>query len=195
MTRLFLVRHGQSEWNAQGRWQGLADPPLSEAGREEAVLAASTLEAFSGRMFASPLCRAKQTAEIIASEIGAGVVKVEPDLREIDVGDFSGLTNDEIAERFPEAWEALVGGRLDAFPSGESREHLKQRVLQAIDGLAARHPDEELLVVTHGGVVASLERHLGAHPGEGVRNLVGRWFVVADGRLSVDGDRVDLIAG
>jgi broad specificity phosphatase PhoE len=188
-----LVRHGQSEWNSQGLWQGQADPPLSEAGKQEAELAASRLQSFSGRVFASPLLRAKQTAEIVAAQIGLEMVKIEPDLREIDVGDFSGLTNDEITERFPEAWEALVAGRLDAFPSGESRENLRLRVLRAVEGLASRHPDEELLVVTHGGTIASLERHLGVHPGEGVRNLVGRWFVVKDGELTADGGRVSLL--
>ncbi len=193
MTRIFLVRHAQSEWNAQGRWQGQADPPLSDSGRQDAELAAVKLAGFSGRVCSSPLLRAKQTAQIIATQIGRPTVTVETDMREIDVGDFSGLTSDEIAERLPDAWKALQEGALDVFPSGESREHFRVRVLRALEALATRHPGEELLCVTHGGAIATLERHLGVHPGVGVGNLVGRWFEVSDAAVTVSGDRVELL--
>lgn len=192
MTRVLLVRHGQSEWNAQGRWQGQADPPLSDHGREEARLAASALRGTSGLIVASPLLRARETAEIISSEIADGSVAIEPDLREIDVGGFSGLTNDEIAERMPDAWATLRAGKLAVFPGGEARARFRQRVLGALERIAAHHSGAEVIAVAHGGAIAEVERHLEVHPGHGVGNLVGRWFVVDTGVLSVDGDRIAL---
>jgi probable phosphoglycerate mutase len=193
VTRLFLVRHGQSEWNAQGKWQGQADPPLSDAGRQEAELAAESLEGFTGHFFASSLLRARQTAEIISAAVSDGTVMLEHDLREIDVGDFSGLTHHEIEERMPEAWAALQANRLEAFPSGESREHFRLRVLGAIESLWDRHPDDEIFVVTHGGAIGAIERHLGVHPGVGVRNLEGRWFEAKGSSLEAESDRVTLV--
>src|SRR5690606_34165227 len=96
-TRVLLVRHGQSEWNAIGRWQGQADPPLSDLGRlqaREASRALGTVDA----VWASDLQRAVETAAIIAGELGVGPVVVDPDLRERDAGEFSGLTRPEIEE-------------------------------------------------------------------------------------------------
>ncbi len=197
MTRLFLVRHGQSEWNALGRWQGQADPPLSPAGREQAILAAETLEDlawnFGSAFFASPLLRARQTAEIISRELSDGVVKLEGDVREIDVGDFSGLTNHEIEERMPEAWARLRAGELDTFPNGESRTHFRDRLLVALDAIASRHPGEQIFVASHGGAIGAIERHLEVHPGVGVKNLEGRWFAIDAEGLRVAGDRVKLV--
>ncbi len=189
MTRLLLVRHGQSEWNAQGRWQGQADPHLSDHGREEARLAASALSGFGGIVFSSPLLRARETAEIISAHVSDGSVFLEPDLREIDVGEFSGLTNDQIEQRMPDAWQMLRAGKLSAFPGGEAREHFLQRVLGSLERIATHHPEADVLAVAHGGAIAAVERHLGVHPGHGVGNLVGRWFVL-DGALSADGDRI-----
>jgi probable phosphoglycerate mutase len=193
VTRFLLVRHGQSEWNAQGRWQGQGDPHLSDRGREEAKLAASVLRDFDGIVFSSPLLRALETAELIASLIGRGQVFVENDLSEIDVGDFSGLTNEQIEEQLPDDWRALREGRLEMFPGGEARDAFLQRVLAALERMAARHPDPdaELLVVTHGGAISAVERHLGVHPGVGVANLEGRWFEVGS-QLSACGDRIAL---
>lgn len=191
-TRFLLVRHGQSEWNALGRWQGLSDPPLSDLGREEARMAASTLRPFDGLILASPLVRARETAEIIANELGrVGTVEIEPELREIDVGEFSGRTNDEIQERMPDAWKALREGRLETFPGGESRKAFRERVQRALETVAARHQGATLLVVTHGGTIGDVERYLGVHPGVGVRNLEGRWFELGESLQAV-GDRVSL---
>src|ERR671917_2105987 len=107
-TRVLLVRHGQSEWNAVGRWQGQADPPLSDVGRQQARSAARSLGALDA-IFASDLQRATETAMIIAAELGVGPVVVDPDLRERDAGEWSGLTRAEIEERYP--------GYLNATPS------------------------------------------------------------------------------
>ncbi|MEY2406219.1 MAG: glucosyl-3-phosphoglycerate phosphatase, partial [Acidimicrobiaceae bacterium] len=84
-VRILLVRHGQSEWNALGRWQGQADPPLSDLGRLQAHAAAHALGAV-GAVFASDLVRAAETAAIIAAELGVGPVVIDADLRERDAG-------------------------------------------------------------------------------------------------------------
>lgn len=191
MTRFLLVRHGQSEWNAVGRWQGQGDPPLSARGREEAEMAASALADARVLVFASPLLRARETAEIVSSHISDGSVRIERGLMEIDVGDFSGLTNAEIEEQMPDAWAALRAGELKAFPGGEARADFRARLLETLSSLAARHPDDDILAVTHGGAIGDLERYLEVHPGHGVGNLVGRWFRWDDG-LSVDSDRIAL---
>lgn len=156
-------------------------------------MAAAALRGFSGILVVSPLVRARETAEIIAAAWGPAQIFVEPDLMEIDVGEFSGLTYDEIEERMPDDYRKLREGTLLAFPGGESREHFVERIIRALEGIAARHPDDDVLVVTHGGAIAALERHLGAHPGVGVGNLVGRWFEIDRAKtLSVASDRVAL---
>lgn len=155
-------------------------------------MAASALRGFAGIVFSSPLLRARETAEIIAAACGPAQVFVEPDLMEIDVGAFSGLTYDEIEERMPDDYHLLREGKLLAFPGGESREHFRQRIVGALERIGSRHPDEEILAVTHGGAIASLERHLGVHPGVGVGNLVGRWFAFDGRELSVVSERLAL---
>jgi broad specificity phosphatase PhoE len=190
-TRLFLVRHAESEWNAQRRWQGHGDVPLSEQGRAEAALAAEALRHFDlrGPIVASPLMRALETAEIIASVLARGDVETDDDFKEIDVGDWTGKTIEEVEELWGAELAAWRAGELEAPPGGESRDALVRRVLRAIERVAGAHPGESLLVVTHGGVIGRLERHLGVHPGRGSSNLEGRWFVF-DGELAVDGERV-----
>src|SRR4249919_1885580 len=94
-TRVLLARHGQSEWNSAGRWQGQADPPLSALGRKQAIHAAERIGAVDA-IIASDLQRAAETAFIIAEAIGVGPVITEPQLRERNVGEWSGLTRDEI---------------------------------------------------------------------------------------------------
>ena len=105
MLDLLLARHGQSEWNAAGRWQGQADPPLSDLGRAQARAAGRQAGSFDA-IFASDLERALHTATIISEALGVSPVVVDPRLKERDAGEFSGLTRDEIEERFPGALAA-----------------------------------------------------------------------------------------
>lgn len=153
-TEILLVRHGETDWNRDRRWQGHADPPLNEEGRRQAQALA---EALAGEdvaaVYSSDLLRAHETARIVAERLGLEVTAL-PDLREVDVGSWSGLTRDEIAHRFPgaERWEG-----------GETREEMAERVLGAVRRIAAAHPGGRVLVVTHGGPVRALLRHC-AHP-------------------------------
>ena len=176
VTRLLLLRHAQSEWNEQGRWQGRADPPLSEHGRNQARLAAGGIDELTA-VAASSLGRASQTARIIAEEIGVDGVHVDDDLMERDVGPWSGLTRAEIEERYP--------GYLDdrRRPEGwEPDEALLERALAAIDRLLDAFAGETVMVVTHGGLIYAVERHLGAE-WERMPNLGGRWVHAGDDGL------------
>ena len=102
---MLLLRHAQSEWNELGRWQGRADPPLSELGSRQAVVAASRVGAVDV-IVASPLERARVTAEILADANGLGPVILDDDLVERDVAEWSGLTRDEIEAAWPGYLEA-----------------------------------------------------------------------------------------
>ena len=159
MTRLILARHGETDWNRENRFQGRADPPLNELGRRQS---AELAEALAGesivRVYTSPLRRASETAAIVAGRLGLDVEPVEP-LAEIDVGAWSGLTRDEVAARFPDAYERWAERAPDGFEDGETYEELAVRVIPAIRGLADRHPSETLLVVTHGGPSRVVQAH------------------------------------
>lgn len=191
MTRLLFVRHGQSTWNADGRWQGWADPPLSDLGRAQAGRAATAVDHIDA-VVASDLQRALETAEIMAGILGIADVTVEPAFRERDVGQLTGLTRPEIDARWPGLLVPQGGLAAGLWPpGGESIGDLTTRVVDAVDRVAARH-DGVVLVVTHGGVVRNLERHLGAEP-EPLPNLGGVWVEMdGDDRWRCDG-RVLLI--
>jgi broad specificity phosphatase PhoE len=185
VRRLLLARHGESEWNAEGRWQGRADPPLSGTGRKQAALAVDRIGTVDA-IVSSTLQRALETATIISEGIGVGPVVLVPELIERDAGEWQGLTRVEIEAAYP--------GYLDSHrrpPRYELDEPLVVRVLAALDAVCAEVPGDELLVVTHGGVINALERHLGLE-WQRVPNLGGRWFAWKDGELHL-GDRIELI--
>jgi probable phosphoglycerate mutase len=186
-TRLLIVRHAQSEWNADGRWQGWADPPLSDLGRRQSEAAAAALGR-TDAVVASDLGRAVETATILARALGLGPVEVEPALRERDIGDFTGLTRPEIEVR----WPGMVGSFIRTSPpGGETSDQVVRRALPALERLAGSHPGQEVLVVSHGGVIRNVEHHLGgeAHP---LPNLGGVRLDVVDGALRL-GERVLLL--
>jgi broad specificity phosphatase PhoE len=176
--RLLLLRHGQSTWNADGRWQGQADPPLSPLGEEQARDAARRLGAGQfDRVVSSDLRRARTTAEILAGAVGLPV-EVDPDLREIDVGDWQGLTRAEIRAQAPGALADWSEGRSESTPRGELRSDLTDRARRALlRAAAASSPGERVLIVSHGALIRNLDRALGLQP-EGIGNLAGRWYEV-----------------
>jgi probable phosphoglycerate mutase len=190
VTRLLCVRHAESTWNAEGRWQGQADPPLSDRGRADAQAAATRLDGAVERVVSSDLLRAVQTAEIIAAALGIDGVTSEPDVREVDVGAWSGLTRDEIEAGWPGGIAGWRGGGF-APPGAEDRQAFLERVVRGLHTVAAatRRPT---LVVTHGGAIGWLERTLGVHPGVPLSRLSGRWFEVGS-EISAVGDRITLL--
>ena len=198
MTRLLLVRHGESEWNAAGRWQGQADPPLSDRGRAQAVSAAASIGSVDA-VVTSDLERAAHTGTIIARNLGVDHVATEPGLRERDAGSLSGLTRLEIYEQFP--------GLLPDDPAGftpgpdgdpvwppdwESDDDLWARVEVALLAIGQLDPDGDVLVVTHGGVMYCVEKRLGS-PGRGrLANLDSCEVDLVDGKFEL-GERHSLV--
>ena len=176
-AHILLLRHGQSTWNADGRWQGTEDPPLSNLGTRQAKAAAQTLGAFDA-LVASNLERARHTAEIIAAEAGIGPVQVDPDLRERHAGEWQGLTKPEIEQRWP-GW--IAGGRV---PEGwEPDESIVDRVTGALARVAGMVGDGgTALVISHGGVLSTLLRMLDVEVPKHA-NLAGRWFSIGPGEF------------
>ncbi len=187
---MLVLRHGQSTWNAERRWQGWSDPPLSALGEKQSGDAARNLRDFDFEVVcSSDLERALRTARVLAGKLGIGEVEVDADLRERNVGAFTGKTAEEIRARWPECFDPVTG-RLLSVPEGEDDEMLFRRAAPALSALARRYPGQELLVISHGGVIRTLERHLGVETGPTTANLSGRWFEVdGDGRLQA-GDQV-----
>jgi len=172
-TTALLVRHGQSEWNALRRWQGQADPPLTALGVAQARAAAARLGAVDA-IWASDLERAAHTATLIAEELGVGPVRLDERLREHDIGEWTGLTHEDIEARWP-GW--LAERRR---PAGfETEERVAARALDALDTVRLHHGGSTVLVITHAGVVRTIERHLGADAGL-LANLAGRILVLRD---------------
>ncbi len=183
-TEMLVVRHGQTTWNAEKRWQGRADSPLSVLGIAQAEWAAKVLDSFD-LVVTSDLTRARDTGAIIAEALGAPSI-AEPDLAERDVGEWTGLSFDEIEAGWP---GALASG---GHPNGwESDETVADRAIGALHRIAKAHPGERVFVVTHGGLIRSLERLLGLDSPH-LANLGGIWVTV-DGDKVTPGDRVDII--
>jgi broad specificity phosphatase PhoE len=156
-TVLLLVRHGETQWNLDGRIQGQLDVPLTERGRTQARrVAARLVPEVPAAVIASDLARASETASPLASALGAPLV-LEPRLREAHFGAFQGLTHPELRQRFPEAYDRW---RADAVshrpPGGETLEELRERCLAAVLDHAQRAPGRRLVFITHGGPIRVL---------------------------------------
>lgn len=191
MSRLLLVRHGQSTWNADGRWQGRADPPLSGLGvrQAEAVAAALAPGGTSGyevdALWTSPLARARRTSEIVGELLGLSMV-VDARLEERDAGEWTGLTRVEIEA----AWPGYLADYRRP-PGFELDENLVVRALEALAEIAAAAGVETGLVITHAGVIRAVERHLGGES-QPVPNLGGRELTPGPGGLEL-GDQLLLV--
>ena len=188
MTKLLLVRHGQSEWNAMGRWQGKATPPLTDLGKEQALLAAKKLPDFS-ILASSDLVRARETAEIFAKahDKESNDILIEPQVQERDAGEFSGLTRDEIDKKFP---GYLAQNR---WPSGwEPDDVLIKRLREGLGRIITSSTESDsIVVVTHGGCIYALESLLGEEYRR-ISNLGGRWFELIDDEFYL-GERIQLL--
>ena len=153
MTTLWLVRHGQTDWNLTGRWQGQAShaPELNDVGRTQALSIRDQLKnvRFSA-VYSSDLLRSRQTAELIAEPFGLPVT-LEPRLREMNLGSWEGMLSDDIRAQFP---QELMMRDLDPLntraPQGESPLEVAARVYAAMDDIAAKHPGNSVLIVGHG---------------------------------------------
>jgi broad specificity phosphatase PhoE len=155
-TTILLARHGETDWNAVGRWQGHTDRPLTERGRHQAAeLAERLADVELDAIYSSDLLRAVETAEPVAKRLGLRLQTL-PELREVDVGTWAGLTRDEVAERFPDGFRRWSDWQT-GWENGETYEEMGERVVGAILRLAGEHPGERILVVSHGGAIRALQ--------------------------------------
>ncbi|MFT4029121.1 MAG: histidine phosphatase family protein [Protaetiibacter sp.] len=176
MTELYLVRHGETDWNAARRIQGRTDIPLNEVGRAQALRAAELLARRNwDAVYTSPLSRAHETAEIIASRLGIGQVTDVGALVERNYGEAEGMGFEQVEALYQEGVRA---------PGQETRAEVAARVVPALLELAARHPGERLVVVSHGGAIRSVLQS--ADPGTQhprITNASVHSFRVQDGAL------------
>lgn len=159
MTELILLRHGETDWNRELRFQGHVDVALNAIGLEQARRLARRLAGESAhRLYASDLLRAQQTAHPVAQQLGLVSVS-DPALREQSFGRVDGMKVDDIKAQHPQAWEGWLRFHEDfCMPEGESTRQFHTRVMDAVHRLVAAHPGETLVVVTHGGVLDMIYR-------------------------------------
>src|SRR5258708_38463158 len=184
---IYLLRHGETDWNAEGRWQGHTDKPLNETGRRQARALAESLRAKGlAGVVTSDLLRARETAEIVAAALGLAIDYVDPDLRERTIGVFEGLTREECERQHPQAWADWVERRVPP-PAAEAQKPLGERVTAAIARAADRiASDAPLLLVTHGGAMRAALAQAG-HQAPPIKNT-GIWRIEWDrGVVSAEG--------
>jgi probable phosphoglycerate mutase len=158
MTLLYLIRHGSTAWNRDGRMQGWADPGLDAQGRQQVQALARRLYSESFEAFySSPQARARETAEAVAAGHNMQVV-YDDRLRERNLGEWTGLTFEEARVRNPE--QAVDDWRIPGPPGGESQAQLMARVSAVLDEVAARHPEGTVGVFSHGGALSAYLEHL-----------------------------------
>ena len=165
MSRVLLVRHGETAWNAIGKLQGHTDIELNDTGRDQARALVEVVRATTiATVWTSDLARARQTGEIIAAALGLPPPSVDSELRERRFGVFEGLTRDECAAQHPEAWRAWLD-RTGTPQGAETRDVVLARMTRALNRVVAGTVGTAL-VVTHGGVMRTwLMEHLGATVG------------------------------
>jgi len=171
-THLLAIRHGETAWNSEGRFQGHLNSALNQEGLAQANALAARLavERFD-LLLSSDLGRALQTASAIAMATGHEIL-LEPRLRERNMGIFQGLTSAEVQARYPDEYARFSSNDPDhVIPDGESMRQLLARSLACIAELARRHAGMTLAAVTHGGVLAMLYRHTKAMPLTAPRNF------------------------
>jgi uncharacterized phosphatase len=153
MTELYLVRHGETDWNRQRRIQGLTDIPLNDTGREQARMTGMLLarRRFSGAQWdavlTSPLSRAAETGAIIAAELGLPTPETVAAVVERNYGEAEGLDFVELDARFPTGSDV---------PGRETREQVAERVVPALIALAAERAGQRLVIVSHGGAIRAV---------------------------------------
>ena len=181
MTLVLVARHGETDWNAEHRFQGHADRPLNARGRAQAEALADLVDGIPlAAVVASDLVRARETAEVVAARHGLPV-RVEPELREVDVGTWTGRTEPELREAEPEAYARWRTG-LPGWSGGETYEQMAARVVAALLRIAADYEDDgrPILLVGHGATIRAFEA---ATTGEDQQAVRRRRYLVPNGSL------------
>ncbi|NLK51413.1 MAG: alpha-ribazole phosphatase [Syntrophomonadaceae bacterium] len=192
MLRIFLIRHGETKWNKDYRYQGHTDIPLNEIGEKQSRLVAQRLkkEALDA-VYSSDLSRALATAQYIAQEHKL-CITVLPALREINYGQWEGLTLDEINKKYPglrDQW--LKDPKHCQVPEGESLAKVQQRALSALGEIQRRHQEGTVAVVTHGGVIVMLLLHFLKEDTGFLRKFFSRNTSVT--LVEIDNSKIDVV--
>lgn len=165
--KICIVRHGETDWNRQGRYQGKEDIPLNEAGVKQVQEAAEYLKQFTwDAVITSPLSRAKLSAEIIRREVRADNLFEEAGFRERDLGKISGMTKDEADKKFPDKKEAAM----------EPPEKLRERTMGALRKWIKEFDGRDIIIVSHGSAINSMLPELDGHgtgPGKEILKNAG----------------------
>lgn len=154
-SKITLIRHGETDWNAAERWQGHSDIPLNENGRAQARALAPYVRGLGiTRIVSSDLARARETAELACAGLGIPI-ETDPRLREVKIGRWEGMTLNEIKEQDAERYAKFKAQpyQEQRFPEGDSRAEQAERVSAALFDLVGRYPGEHILVTTHGGTI------------------------------------------
>jgi broad specificity phosphatase PhoE len=156
MTRILLARHGETDWNRDGRWQGHMDTPLNEAGRRQArALAAYLAGEGVDALYSSDLARARQTAEFVQAATGLEAI-VDADLREVDVGEWAGCNRAEAQARDPAWYQEWLTGAVTGYRGGETYLQLHERSVRAFRRVLAAQDGRTAVMVCHGGNIRAI---------------------------------------
>ena len=160
-TEIILIRHGETEWNSQQRMQGHSNSDLSSVGQAQIQALGQWIKNVPfDHIYSSDSLRAKQTAEAI-TQFSGHELKIDLRLREKNLGVFEGLTSEEARERHPEVFRLFkTAGSKYVIDEGESTQQLQDRALEIVEEIRIKHPEERVLLVTHGGFIRVVMKHL-----------------------------------
>lgn len=194
VTRLCIVRHGETPWNVERRLQGHLDVPLNDLGWAQAHAAGAWLKQQEGftALYSSDLTRAWQTAQCIGEAVGL-TPQAAPGFRERRYGVFEGLTYDQAEQQFPEEYARFQAREplCDFGGQGETLQAFFERIAASLQEVAARHPGETVIVVAHGGVLDAINRFVRQRPLQAARdfhipNAGLNWLAVENGNWRID---------
>ena len=193
MTSLYLIRHGQTDWNIERRWQGQSDIPLNATGRQQAARLATELVTFNfSAIYSSDLSRAYETA-LALSQVNRLPIQREPRLREIHQGEWQGLREIDIQARYGNAFQERKQQPLHiAPPGGETVVQVRDRVVSAVNDICIMHPDERVALVSHGFALALIQVHFSQMPIETAWQIIpanAEWR-----ELEIDGSTINPIS-
>jgi len=159
-TEIIFIRHGETEWNSQQRMQGHSNSDLSSVGQAQIQALGQWMKNMPfDHIYSSDSLRAKQTAEAI-TQFSGNELKIDLRLREKNLGVFEGLTSEEARERHPEVFGLFkTAGSKYVIDEGESTQQLQDRALEIVDEIRIKHPEERVLLVTHGGFIRVVMKH------------------------------------